>query len=330
MEKDILGPLPNNRTEIIKQYNIAIIGGGPAGIAAGIYSKYDGNNPIIFERRTLAWIPENHINLLGKLEGLPGLLNTVDGTQLVEKFRHSLSEMEVEYHENSEVADIRTSNTGFVVQAKNMLYQVQALIIATGTNPKKLSPTIVNGFDGYIHYFALNLYGHYVSKKVVVLGSRNSGSTAAIYLARHGVKVTILEIKSEAQAKEKHTKHFAPLGIRVITGAEVKLLNGKNGKLRSVNYIKDNKEYSLDCVAVFCYIGVTPENTIANNLGVSLDDTGYAKTDFFQSTNIPGIFIAGDVCGDLKHIVAANGQGAKAAYNVNKYLLAKGETPSGK
>lgn len=315
---------------MIENYNIVIVGGGPAGIAAGIYGKYDGNNPIILEAETLAWIPENHVNLLTRLEGFPGLLNTVNGTELTERFRHSLSEMGVDYSEHEKVLAIKRQHGNFVVTTAQNTYLTQAVILATGTYPTRLNDDVVGDFKDDVYYFALDNFDKYIGREVVVLGSRNSGSTAALYLARHGVKVTIIEIKPEVQAKEKHTKFFTELGIRTITGAAVTHLNGTSSHLTSLTYVQEGKDVTIPCDALFCYIGITPDNNLARDLGVRLDNQGYAVTDFYQQSNQPGVFLAGDMCGDLKHIIAASGQGAKAAYNVNKYfnkaLLSGGTT----
>lgn len=311
---------------MIRNYNIIIIGGGPAGITAGIYSKYDGNNPLILEEKTLGWIPENHVNLLTKLEGFPGLLNTLDGTELINKFRHSLKEMGVDYIENRVVTSVIKKNEDFIVSTDKNVYVTNAIILATGTLPTKLSEAVVGDYHNYVHYFAYNNYSHYVGKDVVVLGSRNSGSTAAIYLAKKGLSVTILEIKPNVQAKYKHTSLFGELGIKVITNATITHLKGEHGILKTLFYQKNMKKYSVNCSAVFCYIGVTPNTIIAKQLGVRLDDQKYTISDFYQTTNVEGVFVAGDMCGDLKHIIAASGQGAKAAYNANKYLSTKSDT----
>jgi len=305
---------------MIDKYNIIIVGGGPAGISAGIYGKYDGNNPLILEEKTLAWIPENHVNLLDKLEGFPGLLNTVNGDELIKKFKHSLSEMEVEYKENTRVYSIKRHGSSFIVKTGVEQYKTKAIVLATGTLPLELPDNLVQDYKKDIYYFAYDKFQDYIGKEVVVLGSRNSGSTAAIYLAENGVKVTIIEIKPEVQAKEKHTKYFNGLGIRTITNAKVEKLVGKDNKLEKVTYIKDGKYYDIDCKAIFCYIGVVPNVKLAKSLGVKLDENNYVETNFYQSSNVEGIFVAGDMCGDLKHIIAASGQGAKAAYNVNKYF----------
>ncbi len=305
---------------MIDKYNIIIVGGGPAGIAAGIYGKYDGNNPLILEEKTLAWIPENHVNLLDKLEGFPGLLNTVNGNELIDRFKHSLSEMEVEYKENSRVNSIIRQGSEFIVKTDTNKYKTTAVVLATGTLPLELPETLVGDYKKDVFYFAYDKFQDYIGKEVVVLGSRNSGSTAAIYLAEHGVRVTIIEIKPEVQAKEKHTKYFKGLGIRTITDAKVTKLSGKNKKLETVSYLKDGKNYDINCRAIFCYIGIVPNIKLASSLGVKLDENNYAVTNFYQTTDIDGVFVAGDMCGDLKHIVAASGQGAKAAYNINKYL----------
>lgn len=306
------------------KYNVAIIGGGPAGISAGIYTKYDGNNPIIIEAKELAWIPRLHVDLLDKLEGFPGLLNTVNGTKLVSMFRHSLKEMDVDYVENTSVSDILPTKEGFEVKAGKNIYKVRAVILCTGTTPKTIDCPGAKQFANHVFNFAYETYKPYVGKDVVVLGSRNSGSTAAIYLAKHGCKVTIIEKKSDVQAKVKHTQHFEPLGIKTITNATLKSLKGEATVLKSLTYEQNGKEHTIPAAAVYPYIGIDPVNNFAKKLGLQIDADGYVVTNFYQQSNIPGVFVAGDLCGDLKHIVAAEGQGAKAAYNVNKFFNSKG------
>jgi len=310
--------------KLIDEYNVVVVGGGPAGIAAGIYAKYDGNNPIILEAKTLAWIPENHINLLGRVEGLPGLINRVGGTELKEMFIDSLSEMNVEYREHTAVESItRAKNGEFRIgTATGAVYRTKAAIICTGTEPKQLSCKGSDKFKNCIHYFAYNDFRKYLAgnKKVVVLGSRNSGATAAIYLAKNGLSVTIVEIKDAVQAKEKHTKQFGALGIKVITGAAIESLNGHK-KLESATLrLQDNGVKEIPVDGIYCYIGVKASDKLLRMLGLKMGANGFFQTDFFQRSAIPGLFVAGDLCGDLKHIVASTGQGAKAAYNVNKFL----------
>ncbi len=305
---------------MIDTYNIIIIGGGPAGISAGIYGKYDGNRPLILEAKTLAWIPKNHVNLLGKLEGFPALLNTINGNELIDRFKDSLNEMKVEYRENTRVNSIVQKGSNFIVNTNAVNYKTNAVVLATGTLPLKLPNNLVGDYKKDVFYFAYNKFKNYINKEVVVLGSRNSGSSAAIYLAKHGLKVTIIEIKPEIQAKEKYTKYFKELGVRTITNAIVKKLSGKNKKLQFLYFSSNDIEYRINCQAIFCYIGIVPNIKLASSLGVKLDENNYVSTNFYQTTNIDGIFVAGDICGDLKHIIAACGQGAKAAYNVNKYL----------
>lgn len=326
MEEDTFRSIHNHSSKMNNDFNIAIIGGGPAGVSAGIYSKYDGNNPIILEAKKIAWIPENHINLLERIEGFPGLLNTINGTELVDMFRNSLSEMQVEYRENEKVIGIEETSNGFIAVTSSIIYKVDTVIIATGTKPLLPSVQIDNKALSNIHLFAYDTYQPYIGKNVTILGSRNSGSTAAIYLAKRGVKVTVIELKKTVQAKLKHTQHFESLGIKVITGANVNKVKVGTQDNLEVFYKKEGKLSRIHCAAMYSYIGVAPENKLAKSLGVAVDSNGYALTSFHQTTDQKGVFVAGDLCGDLKHVVAACGQGAKAAYNANKYIIATNRT----
>jgi len=307
-----------------KNIDVAIIGGGPAGISAAIYTAYDGSVPMIFEAKTLAWIPELHINLLTKIEGFPGLINQINGTKLVDMYKQSLIEMNIS--ENIVYEEIQTlvkRGTGFHLSTGKNQYIPRCVILCTGTTPKKLALANEDKFSKTnLYYFAYKVAEGYENKKVVVVGSRNSGSTAAKYLARLGAKVTIIEIKDRAQAKEKHTKHFAPLGINLVTSTQIISLNGQT-QLESITikHLDTNTSEDISLDALFVYIGVDPNNKLALNLGVETDDMGFVKVNSKQETNIPGVLAAGDLCGNLKHVIAASGQGATAAYNANKYLV---------
>jgi thioredoxin reductase (NADPH) len=306
----------------ITDYNIIIVGGGPAGVSAGIYAKYDDNRPIILESKTLCWIPRLHINLLGKVEGLPGMLNTINGDTLVKRYKRSLAFMDVPYQERVSVTSIERINPGLfkIYTNDDKVYTSPVVILATGTLPKILNCQNFNLYKRNFYYFAYNKFAKYVGQQVIVVGSRNSGSTAAIYLARHGVKPIIIEKKETVQAKFKHTRYFKPLGIKLYTNTELLSVDGNHQKMGSAVIKVDQKQLKLAAKAVFVYIGIDPLNQLALSLGADIDADGYIKTDFFQTTKVPGLYVAGDICGDLKHVVAAAGQGSKAAYNANKYL----------
>jgi len=303
--------------------DIAIIGGGPAGGTSSIYGVYDGNSVVVFEEKTLCWLPENHINLLERMEGFPTLVNRVNGAEFVAKFRDSLTQMSVVPNEHETVLSIKPQDGLYVVQTSTREYQARALILATGTTPKTLGLKRETEFaKRNIHYFAYGLADAYQGKKVAVLGSRNSGSTAAIYLAKAGAEVTIFELKATLQAKPKHTDRYAPLGIEAITGAQVTELKGGE-RLTQIRYLKDGTEHDFACDGLFVYIGINPNNDIAKNLGVECDQYGYVIVNSRQETNIPGILAAGDLTGGLKHAVAAAGEGATAAYFANAYLMSQ-------
>ena len=201
---------------------------------------------------------------------------------------------------------------------------VKSIILCTGTKPKKLELKQEEKFaKKNIHYFAFPLGSKYAGKNVIVVGSRNSGSTAALYLAKHGAKVTIIEIKDRVQAKNKHTKHFQKLYIEVLTSARIIKLNGLN-KLEEIVIQQDKKKIKKKLDGLFVYIGINPNTFLADSLGVKKNQDGFIQVNAKQETNIPGVYAAGDVCGNLKHIVAASGQGATAAYCANNFLLKRG------
>ena len=304
-----------------KIYDILIIGGGPAGITSSIYAAYDNRSSLIIEEREICWIPEKHINLLEKIEGFPGLINQVNGSEMVKRFRHSLAEMAVTPREKTKVKNIIKVNDNFeIILNDNKKLYSSSIVLCMGTKPTKLCLENEDKFSKKnIFYFA---YGHekrYKNQEVVVVGSRNSGATAAIYLASNGAKVTILEIKDTVQAKVKHTRHFKPLGIKTITGVKITKLCGRE-KLESIQYSTSQGKSEKVLSALFVYIGVMPNNGLAKNLGVDTDSQGYVLVNSKQSTNVEGVYAAGDITGGLKHVIVACGEGAQASYSINSYL----------
>ncbi len=301
--------------------DIAIIGGGPAGISAAIYATYDGNSCVVFEEHTLAWIPEKHINILSGIEGFPGLTNKIKGTELVSMYRESLAFMKVTPQEHEKVITIERLKSDYIIRTTSKEYLAKSVILCTGTIPKKLNlPDEEIYAENNLYYFCYGEEDKYRGKNVLVVGGRNSGATAAKHLANNGAKVTIIEIKDRLQAKDKHTHEFESLGIKTLTSTSITKLLGNNGILTGVELLSDGNSLQMDYDAIFVYIGVDPNNALALALGVKVDDFGYVLVDNKQQTSIPGVFAAGDLCGNLKHVVAASGQGGTAAYIANQYI----------
>lgn len=303
-------------------YDIVIIGGGPAGITAGIYAAYDGNDVVIFEKNKLFWIPENHINLLNKVEGYPGFVNRANGTDMKTRFLDSLDQMDVPYEENIEVTSINAlSDKNFEVRikdGKNII--AKTVILATGTRPRNLLGANYNN----VYYFAYENYKKYVGKNVVVVGCRNSGATAAIYLASHGLSVTMIEKQPKPPAKNKHISKLRELGVKILCNSTITNVVESKNIIDEVQVESAGKSKRLPVSALYYYVGVEPVNEPAKQLNIMLGSDGYILTDTECKTSIPGFFVAGDLCGGLKHIVKASGQGAQAAYSANSYLLRSG------
>jgi thioredoxin reductase (NADPH) len=300
-------------------YDIVIVGGGPAGITAGIYAAYDGNDAVIIEKNKLFWIPENHVNLLGKLEGYPGFVNKATGTELKKKFLESLGEMKVPYYEKVSVESIKTTTDGRfnLTVSNNKIVCANAVIMCTGTKPRNILDSEYNN----VHYFAYGNYKQYVGKEVIVVGCRNSGATAAIYLANHGLRVTIVEKQQKPPAKQKHLDKLKTLGVNIVCGAEISKVFPDQGKVISVTIKTDGSVKQTKVAAMYYYVGIEAENKLLSSLSIATDSNGYIKTNTDCTTSIPGLFVAGDLCGGLKHIVKASGQGAQAAYSANNYII---------
>ncbi|EKD94322.1 MAG: hypothetical protein ACD_26C00117G0001, partial [uncultured bacterium] len=201
--------------------DIAIIGGGPAGISAAIYSKYIGKSFKLFEKKTIGWIPESHINLTNDLQGLPALLHTINGTQLIEMYNNSLNKMNILPIENTKISEIRKEGGIFIlINEKGNEFHAKSIILTTGTTPRKLGISGEEETEN-IYYFAYGYADKYKGEDVIVFGSRNSGATAAMYLAERGVRVTIIELKDSIQAKPQYIERLKRLGVNIMLSSKV-------------------------------------------------------------------------------------------------------------
>jgi thioredoxin reductase (NADPH) len=318
--------IPETEGELIET-DVAIVGGGPAGLATGIYTVRSGLRTALIERGPLG----GQIAATPIVENYPGFMR-VPGKTLVDILvSHALEYVQI--FQGEEVLDIKPGPR-LEVQTNRRKFLARAVILATGANYKKLgAPGEMHFMGRGVSYCATCDGPLFKGKRVIVVGGGNSAVTEALYLNNIDVNTTLVHRRNTLRAQEHLAKNIFSNNMEVLWDTEVLEIKGKE-KVNEV-ILKNNRTglvYPLPVDGVFVAIGYEPSVGLAKALGIELTGDGFIKHDSNHRTNIPGIYSAGDVEGGYKQIVTAMGQGTEAALSVfedlmHPYWAADLETP---
>ncbi len=288
--------------------DLVIVGGGPAGLAAGIYAERAGLRSVILEKANVG----GQVAATPVVENYPGMTST-SGGKLVDMLAAHAREY-VDIHEFEPVQEIKV---GRLIEAvtPRVLYRCRALILATGASWKALGVPGESAFHGNgVSHCASCDGALYKDRKVVVVGGGNTALTDALHLRNLGADVTVVHRRDAFRAQEHLQKSVAREAIPVLWNSEVTAVLGE-GALTGVR-LRDTvtgEERELACDGVFVAIGEKSETRLARQVGLRLDADGNVAVDREMRTSIPRIYGAGDVTGGLRQIVTAMGAGATAA-----------------
>ena len=300
-------------------YDLIIVGGGPAGLTAGIYAVRSGLATLVLERSEIS----GQIALADIVENFPGF-PSIPGRELMEKYKSHAQEVGVET-KITDVLSIRSDGAKKIVSTDSGDLESKAVIIATGANPKHLGvPGEKEFVSKGVSYCAICDGPFFRNKTVVVVGAGNSAITDAIFLSRIARKVYVVCRKDRLRAaKILQDRAFAASNIEFIFHSVVMEIVGSKGEIRRVEKVvlKDVKTEEIRELAidgVFVYVGIHPNTEIVN---VEKDAEGFIKTDRSLETSEKGIFAAGD-CRDTNiwQLVSAVRDGALAATAANEYI----------
>lgn len=298
-------------------YDLAIVGAGPAGLTAGIYAARYRLNAIILGKEIGGYAATAH-----KICNFPSY-KEISGLELIQKIIKQVQELKIPII-YEEVNKIEQSKEGFVVSANKKKYNAKKVIYAGGTIRVKLNIPDENKFTGKgISYCATCDAGFFKNKTVAVIGGSDAALTSALLLKEYANKVYIIYkgdkfLKAEPTWVELVNKEKK---IEIMFKDEILEVKGKD----KVEGIKLKSGKTLDVDGVFVEIGSVPDINFILSLKVKKDNKGYIITDKEQRTNIKGLFAAGDITnGILKQIVSAAAEGAIAAYSAYKEIKVMG------
>ena len=300
-------------------YDIIIIGGGPAGITAGIYGIRSGLKVLVLEKQNVGGSVINTY----EIKNFPTYKNITGADFCVKLYEQaSFNNLEIK---NEEVIDVDFSDKIKTIKTKNNFFKTKTVIICSGTTPKKLGIENEDELIGRgISYCALCDGNFFKDKIVGVVGGGDSSMEDAIYLSSLCKKVYVFVRNSSLKAQvvlqntlfDSNKKNN---NIEILYNTQVKKLLGEN-KLEEIEIDNKTQPKRLKIDGLFLAIGSNPDTNIYKNK-LDLNDYGYIKTDANLQTSIKGVFAGGDVIEkQIRQIITACSDGAVCATNANSFI----------
>ncbi|MBP5358618.1 MAG: thioredoxin-disulfide reductase [Treponema sp.] len=300
-----------------KEYDLIVIGAGPAGLAAAQYSARANLNTLVLDQGLGGGQAANIFNL----ENYPGVFPPVQGWQWISTMKNQAESFGAVIKQAS-VSSVDKVDGRFIVKTHGAEYTSLTLIFATGAEHRTLGVTGEKEFSGRgVSYRATCDGPFFKNKDVVVVGGGDSACDEASYLSTLCSHVTVVHRKSQFRAQKA-------VAQRVLSNPKItvrfnslvtQILGDKKVSSVELTDTVTGEKSSLETSAVFIFVGMTPQVSLFSNL--KTDDAGYVVTDEDMATSIPGLFAAGDVRSkSFRQIVTACSDGAIASHSAQNYI----------
>lgn len=299
-------------------FDTIIIGGGPAGLSAGLYAARSRMKTLIIERAKYG----GQATTTDELENYPGSIEDCTGTSLSQRMRKQAEEFGTEFLKD-EVVDVQLDGDIKTIKCRKGEYQAKTIIIATGATPR------LGGFKNEIElrgkgvsYCATCDADFFTDLDIAVIGGGDSAITEAIYLAKFGETVTVIHRRDSLRAaKSLQEKAFNNPKIKFIWDSIP--LEAKGEEILEslvIKNVKTGEETELPVNGCFVFVGYLPISELFKGK-INMTERGDIITDEEMRTNIPGVFAAGDVREkSLRQVITAAADGAIAATNAEHYI----------
>ncbi len=308
-----------------ENYDCIIIGGGPAGLAAALYTSRDRMKTLILEK----FMPGGQINTTDRIENYPGI-ERIDGPGLVAQMQKQVESFGTEIKNASEVTGLEKLPDGKIaVSCDDDKYIARAVILAPGSAYRNLGVPGEEQFRGSgVSYCGTCDAPFFKGKHVVSVGGGNTAVEETLHLAKFAEKVTMIHRRDEFRASEvlveelltKANEPNSNLTIKYSTVATA--INGQN-KVESATLknVKTGQEEDYPCDGVFIFVGMVPSTDFLKDF-VELTDHGFIKCECaYLRTSVPGVFVAGDCrVGAAMQLATAAGDGVAAAMMLKQYF----------
>lgn len=300
-------------------HDLIIIGGGPAGLTAGIYASRARLKTLLLEKA----LPGGQILSSPLVENYPGLTKGISGAKMIEEMVGQAERFGTEIRTETVVSVEDSGNKGKTVKTDKGSYKAITVIFAMGATYSKLNVPGEDKLSGRgVSYCATCDGPLFRDKEVVVVGGGDTAIEEALFLTKFCAKVNIVHRRDELRAtKILQERAFANKKINIIwNSVATEILGGQKVESVMLKDVKANKETLLATSGVFLAVGFTPHTELASGL-VKTDEKGYIITNDDMETSREGLFAAGDCRKKLlRQVVSACGDGATAAFAAQKYI----------
>ncbi len=302
-----------------KSYDVIIIGGGPAGLTSAIYAARENLNTLLLEKISCGGLPAT----TDIIENYPGFPEGIKGMELINKFKEQAKRFGVDITEYREVKQVSPEGNNILVETSGNIYQTHAVIVGSGSIPKKLNIPGEKEFMGKgVSYCAICDGPLFKDMDIAVIGCGNSGLQEGEFLLKHVKSITFIEyLPYMTGARILQEKLLDNKKAEFLLNHALTAINGRDFvESVTVRDRKSGEEKQIAVSGVFIYAGFLP-NTGFLESNVKLDDAGYIITDEDMKTSVPGIFSAGDVRSkNIRQIDTACADGTIAAISARNYL----------
>lgn len=300
-----------------KDYDLVIVGAGPAALSAAIYTSREDIDTLLFEKGAIGGLAA----VTDWVDNYPGFAEGVAGLKLSDEMRAQAERFGAKI-ELGEVTGLKKDGNLVKLETTSGEITAKAVLVATGSEYRKIGvPGEMEYYARGVHYCATCDGAFYRDKKIVVVGGGNSAVQEGLFLTRFASHIDML-VRSKLKASDVLLKELEKNDkITVHLGVTTDEIVGQDNKVIKVIGTKDSKKVEFSTDGVFVFVGLDPNTKFLDGSGVELDERRFIKTDMRLMTNVPGIFSAGDVrSGATLQIASATGEGATAALMIREYL----------
>ncbi len=300
--------------------DVAIIGGGPGGLAAALYAARGRAKTVVFERG----LPGGQIVTTDWVENYPGFPQGISGMELGDLMTRQAEEHGAIIRTFSPVSRLEPDGMEFLIESEDESFSAKCVIVATGAVPRKLGVPGEAEFTGRgVSWCATCDGALYRDKVVAVVGGGDAAVEEAMFLTKFASRVHLIHRRDELRAtKCIQERCFSNDKIELHWSRHIAEIMGADGKVTGVRLESTSGEADelLLLDGVFIFVGVHPMNELAREL-CELDESGYIRIDHDGRTSVPGLFAAGDVTdSELKQVITAAAKGASAAFEALRYI----------
>ena len=302
-----------------RAFEVVIIGGGPAGLTAGLYAARAGLKGLLIEKGVFGGMITNAEHV----ENFPGFPQGISGIELGDRMREQAEKYNLKI-ESTEATEIDLKGKSKKVTTLDEKLTTRALILAGGSVRKRLQVPGEEKYTGKgVSYCATCDSAFFIDMPVVVVGGGDASLTEALHFAKHASEVTVIHRRAELRAtRVLRERATAEPRMRFIWDSVVKEITGDDVvKSIILSNLKTGKTSRLETAGVFVSIGFEPSTELVRGV-LPLDEVGHIITDERMETRVPGVFAAGDIRhNSARQAITAAGDGATAAINAQRWLM---------